>query len=160
MGIDPGKSGSIAVIDDSTSTRCSPLLCMRLNEPTREIADFLDIAIGPDPAQCYIEKVHAMPKQGVTSSFTFGESYGMIQGLLAANRRIRYERVTPQKWQQAMQCLTKGDKNVSKARAMELFPDGYWDLQGNPHKIIHAVADAILIAEYCRRHPISSVRYC
>ena len=55
---------------------------------------------------------------------------------------IPYEEVTPQKWQKALGCRTGGDKNVSKARAQALFP-----LQN----ITHAIADALLLAEYCRR---------
>jgi hypothetical protein len=55
---------------------------------------------------------------------------------------IPFERVTPQKWQKAMGCMTKGDKNVSKRRAQELFPQ---------LKITHAIADALLIAEYGRK---------
>jgi hypothetical protein len=55
---------------------------------------------------------------------------------------IPFERVRPQKWQQAMGCMTKGDKNVSKRRAQELYPQ---------LKITHATADALLIATYGTR---------
>jgi hypothetical protein len=55
---------------------------------------------------------------------------------------IPYDLVLPVKWQTAMSCRTKGDKNVSKARAQQLFPDV---------KVTHAIADALLIAEFCRR---------
>ena len=88
-----------------------------------------------------IEKVNAMPKQGVSSTFTFGTSFGFCQGLLVA-AGIRFEFVTPRKWQKALNCLTGGDKNVSKARAQSLFPGV---------KVIHANADALLIAEFARR---------
>jgi hypothetical protein len=55
---------------------------------------------------------------------------------------IPFERVRPQAWQKALACMTKGDKNVSKRRAQELFPS---------MKITHAIADSLLIAEYNRR---------
>ena len=88
-----------------------------------------------------IENVHAMPKQGVTSSFTFGKNFGFLIGLLTACC-IPYKFVTPQKWQKGMQCMTKGDKNISKAAAQRLWPK---------IKITHAIADSLLIAEYGRQ---------
>jgi hypothetical protein len=56
---------------------------------------------------------------------------------------IPFETVTPQKWQKTLGCLTKGDKNVSKRKAQELFPD---------IKITHAIADSLLIAHYAKHH--------
>jgi len=94
---------------------------------------FVDVA--------YMEKVHSMPKQGNVSSFTFGERYGFLRGLMTG-LRIRYEYVTPQKWQKTLGCLTHGDKNISKAAAQRLWPKLKWT---------HATADAALIAEYGRR---------
>ena len=82
-----------------------------------------------------------MPKQGVASTFKFGQSFGFLQGILIA-AEIPFELVTPQKWQRYLGCRTKGDKNITKARAQELFPD---------IKCTHAVSDALLIAEYGRR---------
>lgn len=88
-----------------------------------------------------IERVHSMPKQGVASSFKFGRSYGFLRGCLIASG-IPFEEVTPQVWQKALGCLSRGDKNVTKARAQQLFPS---------LKITHATADALLLAEYARR---------
>jgi Holliday junction resolvasome RuvABC endonuclease subunit len=82
-----------------------------------------------------------MPRQGVSSTFKFGTSYGFLRGVLVA-LEVPFEAVTPAKWQRSMSCLTKGDKNVTKARAQELFPEV---------KVTHAIADALLIAEYGRR---------
>ena len=78
---------------------------------------------------------------GVTSSFTFGRGLGRLEALLTAHR-IPYEEIAPGKWQRSLGCLTKGDKNVTKARAQQLFPGV---------KVTHYVADALLIAEYGRR---------
>jgi hypothetical protein len=61
---------------------------------------------------------------------------------LLTGEEFPFEEVSPQKWQKAMGCMTKGDKNVSKAKAQQLFPQ---------LKITHAIADALLIAEYARR---------
>jgi crossover junction endodeoxyribonuclease RuvC len=82
-----------------------------------------------------------MPGQGVTSTFTFGEGFGKLQMALCA-AKIPYQFITPLKWQKFLGCMTKGDKNVSKAAAQRLFPD---------IKVTHAIADALLIAEYNRR---------
>lgn len=80
-------------------------------------------------------------KQGVVSAYTFGFGTGIIYGVLAS-LRIPFEEVSPLKWQTAMGCRTGGNKNISKAKAQQLFPH---------LKVTHANADALLIAEYCRR---------
>ena len=79
-----------------------------------------------------------MPKQGVASVWTFAQNYGTLLGILAALKITRYH-VTPYIWQKTLQCLSKGDKNITKRRAQELFPD---------IKITHATADALLIGKY------------
>jgi hypothetical protein len=78
---------------------------------------------------------------GVVSAFSFGRGYGNLEMALTA-AGIPFERVRPQVWQKAMGCMTKGDKNISKAKAQELFPD---------KKATHWSSDALLIAEYGRR---------
>jgi len=136
IGIDPGKSGGIAWIDERGR------MCVeKMPETLRDLWDFIVTFHDHDTGcKAYLEQVHSMPGQGVSSSFTFGQGYGALEmALIAAG--IPFERVTPQKWQKAMQCMTKGDKNVSKRRAQELFPE---------IKFTHATADAALIAEYGR----------
>jgi crossover junction endodeoxyribonuclease RuvC len=135
IGLDPGASGAIACfIEDDIEV-------IKLTETEHDVAEWLHLHAGVGKSFALIEKVHAMPKQGVTSMFKFGQSYGFLRGLLRAYA-IPFEEVTPQKWQKAMGCLSKGDKNVTKSRAQALFPK---------LKITHATADALLIAEYCRR---------
>jgi hypothetical protein len=82
-----------------------------------------------------------MPGQGVSSSFKFGMSYGSLRMALIAHS-IPFESVTPQAWQKSLHCLSGGDKNRTKARAQQLFPN---------QKVTHATADSLLIAEYIRR---------
>jgi hypothetical protein len=136
IGIDPGQSGSIAVVFPSGNATW-----IKLDSTDHDIADWLrDIQVNYHGI-CCIERVSAMPKQGVSSTFKFGRSFGFLQGLLVAFQ-IPFELVTPQKWQGFMSCRTAGDKNVSKAAAQRLHPS---------LKITHANADALLIAEYCRR---------
>lgn len=137
FGVDPGASGAIAFM------RLGIIHTHKLDGTEQEAADFLkcwnDLDEGDSFA--FIERVHSMPKQGVASSFKFGQSYGFLRGILTG-LKIPFEEVTPQKWQKELGCLTKGDKNVSKQKAGQLFPDTKWT---------HATADAALICEYGRR---------
>lgn len=138
IGIDPGKSGAICCLADDGS-----LLGIIRNEATlHEAVDFLRTHAAGIHATALLESVHAMPKQGVTSSFKFGQSFGQLEGLLVGCG-IPYEFVQPAKWQKALGCLSKGDKNVTKAKAYQLFP--------RVPKITHKEADAMLIAEFLRR---------
>jgi len=139
FGLDPGKSGAIAMLCGGS------VHTFKLDNTEADIADWLRQWHLPDSFAA-IEKVGAMPKQGVSSTFKFGRNYGFLRGLLIA-LKIPFEEVTPQKWQRAMGCLSKGDKNVTKAKAQQLFPQ---------MRIIHANADALLIAEWCRRQRTES----
>ncbi len=136
LGIDPGNSGALALVDSDGAH----IDTIRLKGTPRDVWAWLDECRG-SIAFAVLEKVHSMPRQGVASSFKFGESFGFCQGMLTA-AGVRFEFATPQKWQKAMQCRTGGDKNISKARAQALFPG---------IKITHAIADALLIADYARR---------
>ena len=136
IGIDPGLSGGIAFIPTTGEPWAH-----KMPETDRDLIDLLSDAISLAEPRAMLELVHSSPQMGVKSAFTFGEGYGRIQAVLTA-LRVPYERIRPQAWQKAMGCLTKGDKNVSKRRAQELFPT---------LKVTHATADALLIAEYNRR---------
>jgi crossover junction endodeoxyribonuclease RuvC len=133
VGIDPGQSGGLAFLTDGAAN------AVAFKDVTpHDLVALLKVAT---INKAYLEGVNAMPRQGVVSTFKFGMNYGWWQGALTA-LGIPYERVYPLKWQTLMGCRTGRDKNVSKRRAQELFPR---------IKITHAVADALLIAEYGRR---------
>lgn len=144
IGIDPGKSGGIAWITDGKP-------CVeKMPGSLRDLWDLIcDITNHPRSTvdgrkfKAFIEQVHSSPQMGVKSAFTFGNGFGHLEMALTA-AGIPFERVRPQKWQQVMGCLTKGDKNVSKRRAQELFPQ---------LKVTHATADALLIADYGAKQP-------
>jgi Holliday junction resolvasome RuvABC endonuclease subunit len=134
LGIDPGASGGIAALAaDGTLLWAVPTPATH-----RDILDLLQSAW---PARAVLEFVRSSPQMGVVSAFSFGAHAGALRMALVA-AGIPFDEVTPQKWQAAMQCRTKGDKNVSKRRAQELFPSV---------KVTHATADALLLAEYGRR---------
>ena len=135
LGIDPGMSGGIALLSADLSFIQAYKMPETETDTQELLAEHFGIRIG------FIEAVHSMPKQGVSSSFKFGQSYGFLRGLLVG-MKIPFESVTPQKWQKEIGCMTRGDKNVSKAKAQQLFPS---------LKITHATADALLIAEFARR---------
>jgi len=98
-----------------------------------------------DDLVAYVEKVSYKKGDGGKGSFTFGRAYQWPRScLLAANIKIR--NAVPALWQGKLGCMTGGDKNVSKQKAMKLFPTLHAQTA-----ITHATADALLIAEYGRR---------
>lgn len=137
FGIDPGASGAISAIWDDGVPFINHV---KLKETERDISEFV-CSFDSREAFAMIERVHSSPQMGVTSAFSFGRSYGFLRGLLSA-LSIPYEEVSPQKWQKAMGCMTRGDKNVSKQKAQQLWPT---------LKITHANAESLLIAEFARR---------
>ena len=111
-------------------------------ETERETADLMrSLVTGNVDPVAVLEAVNSMPGQGVASTFAFGRHYGFLRGLLVAYE-VPWLDVRPAKWQTAMGCLSKGDKNVTKARAQQLAPS---------LKLTHATADALLLAIYCSR---------
>ena len=135
IGIDPGKNGGIAWITDGKP-------CVeKMPETLQDLWELIfDIQFGRD-TKAFIESVSSSPQMGVKSAFTFGNGFGHLEMALTG-AGVPFERVRPQAWQKTMGCMTKGDKNVSKRRAQELFPSV---------KLTHSTADALLIAEYGRR---------
>jgi crossover junction endodeoxyribonuclease RuvC len=135
IGIDPGIHGGIAIIFSDGKAEAH-----KMPDTERDIYDLLnDIADRNSYLiDVFLESVHSMPGQGVSSSFKFGRGYGFLRGCVTALRYPLHD-VTPQKWQRALGCLTGGDKNVSKQKAQQLYPQ---------LKITHATADALLIATY------------
>jgi len=142
FGVDPGKSGAIALVDNDGFT----MNYVRLKETTGDISGFIkDYAKIVD--YCIVEKVASRPMQGVKSVFTFGESFGLVQGLLMAHN-VKFELHTPPVWMKKMGLITRGIKGVEKKRihkqrAQELFM--------NSKNITLTTADAFLLAEYARR---------
>lgn len=142
LGIDPGASGGIAFIPHNNPAKAWAVKMPETLADLWNVINEWDLSIDNcDAIHACLESVHSMPGQGVASSFKFGRGFGNLEMALTA-ACIPYTYVTPQKWQKELGCLTKGDKNVSKARAQQLFPH---------IKVTHSIADALLIAEYCRR---------
>lgn len=94
-----------------------------------------------------IEKVGAMPDQGVTSSFSFGMGYGLWLGILAT-LHVPVDLVHPRRWKKILMPDMGKEKDASIIRVKELFPEFAHHFTLKKH---HGRADALLIAEYRRR---------
>lgn len=138
IGIDVGANGAIAWIDERGKS-CVEKMPDTLQDLWELVVSIsLNAGTGGLGVRAYLEAVSSSPQMGVVSAFSFGRGYGNLEMALTA-AGIPFERVRPQVWQKAMGCMTKGNKNISKQKAQELFPD---------KKVIHATADALLIALY------------
>ena len=147
IGCDPGpKTGAICWIQ-SQGTVCYTKRFMDITEKdlSNKIAEIKAMSAN---CVCIIEKVWAFPKQGVTSAFSFGENYGLLRALMIAHN-IPHKLVTPKTWQKfyGMKKNPGETKTAWKrrlrGRAQELFPTA---------NISEETADAILIAQYCRKN--------
>lgn len=146
IGIDPGKNGGIAIVSTFENN------IEKIGVKCYSDEDLLSILKDAEEyiqKVCYLEKVHAMPKQGVSSTFNFGMNYGFIQGVLKAYC-IPYELVTPQKWKKEFSCTS--DKNTSIEVCKRLFPGVNLKATERCRKDHDGMAEALLIAEYGRRH--------
>lgn len=142
LGIDPGQSGGIVTVNSSGRSSDSYKM------PSTELDIYNLLRVLSPIKFCLIEKVHSMPKQGIASAFKFGKGYGGLRMALIACE-IPFDEVTPQKWQKGLSIPPKKKsetpvkwKNRLKQKAQQLFPQ---------EKVTLATADALLIAEYCRR---------
>lgn len=147
IGVDPGLSGGIAVFYPRRMelVTCEiPTLKSGVKNKKEvdiySVCDFLDIWEKPVHCRAVIEKVSAMPGQGVTSMFNFGQSYGIMKGLLAAHR-FPIEYISPQKWKRDLK-LGK-NKDESRELASRIFPDNSKDWKLKKHD---GRAEAALIA--------------
>ena len=145
IGIDPGASGAIVMLEDDQPIEWMEMPTMKVGSATRvnaaELSYFLDQGRFVD--HIYIEAVHAMPGQGVSSMFNFGHACGVVMGVLGVYE-YPLTMVTPQKWKKAAGLIGM-DKDAARARAIQLWPT--WrdlDKKGKGQ----ALADAALIARY------------
>jgi crossover junction endodeoxyribonuclease RuvC len=141
LGIDPGMSGALAFYFPGHPERIAvedmPVVAGDVDAVTlaKRIA-----AMGPDLA--FLERVNAMPGQGVSSTFKFGRSYGVALGVIGA-AAIPLHLVTPGKWKGHMRLSS--DKEQARAMALRLFPACSEHFK---RKKDHGRAEAALIARY------------
>lgn len=142
IGIDPGKSGALAIIHSDGGVEIKPF-------NSADYVNTLDrLTLFETPIKCCVEKVGAMPGQGVVSMFNFGHNLGFIEGILQANS-IPYQLVPPQTWKKEFS-LT-GEKSKSIEVCQKLFPNVSLLASERCRKPNDGMAEALLMAEYARR---------
>lgn len=137
IGIDPGISGGIAVIAATGAL----VDVFKMPATERDLLDALQPYGGKDVrSRAVLEAAQSSPQMGVASAFSYGRGYGaLLMALTGA--RIPFRTVRAAAWQKTMACRSGGDKNVTKRAAQHYFPT---------LTVTHAIADALLLAEYCR----------
>ena len=151
IGIDPGISGSICFFEDGKILEVIEMPIMTEGKKNKKQVngaqiynEFLKrINREDDEIRVVIEQVSAMPGQGVTSMFNFGQSFGILKGICSAMQLPMYF-VRPAKWKKYFG-LIKSKKDASRTRAIEIFP--YFSSQLSKKKDSNK-ADAILIASF------------
>jgi hypothetical protein len=160
LGVDPGMSGGIARLKQEGASWYPSALPMPSTE--RAIVDYLwslhqEARKEEIEIICFLEHIQPMPiikrskgpkgetreevNPGLNQIGNFMKHYGFLRGCLISIG-IPVEDIRPQAWQKLLGCMTRGNKNVSKAKAQQLFPT----LQ-----VTHKIADALLIAEAGRK---------
>ena len=151
IGIDPGISGSICFFEDGKIIEVIEMPVMTEGKKNKKQVngaqiynEFLKrINKKDDEIRVVIEQVSAMPGQGVTSMFNFGQSYGILKGICSAMQLSMFF-VRPAKWKKYFN-LINSQKDASRTRAIEIFP--YFSTQLSKKKDSNK-ADAILIASF------------
>lgn len=143
FGIDPGFSGGWGAIDETGAyVNCGDMLHTGNFLHFNQILKAMRETVKDGECIVVVEAVHAMPKQGVSSSFKFGVSYGVALSL--AQAMGVWELVTPRVWKQDLELTA--DKNDSLAMARLLWPDAPL-----ARKKDNGRAEALLMAEWKRR---------
>jgi len=152
IGIDPGISGSICFLEDGIINDVLEMPTMTEGKKNKkqvngsQIYNEISLRIKTyekKNIKVVIEQVSAMPGQGVTSMFNFGQSFGILKGICSAMQLPIYF-VRPAKWKKYFN-LINSEKDASRTRAIEIFP--YFSSQLSRKKDSNK-ADAILIASF------------
>ena len=152
IGIDPGISGSICFFKDGKILEVIEMPTMTEGKKNKKQVNGSQIyneifkwvnKLETSDIRVIVEQVSAMPGQGVTSMFNFGQSFGILKGICSAMQLPIYF-VRPAKWKKYFN-LINSEKDASRTRAIEIFP--YFSSQLSKKKDANK-ADAILIASF------------
>ena len=150
IGIDPGVSGAICILTDGKITEIYEMPTMidgKKNKKQVNGAEITNIInkelVNEKDINVVIEHVTAMPGQGVTSMFNFGQSFGVLKGICAA-LKLPVHFIRPVKWKKHFN-LINTEKDASRTKVIEVFP--YISSKISKKKDANK-ADAILIARF------------
>ena len=150
IGIDPGISGAICILTDGKITEIYEMPTMidgKKNKKQVNGAEVTNIInkelVNKKDINVVIEHVSAMPGQGVTSMFNFGQSFGVLKGICAA-LKLPVHFIRPVKWKKHFN-LINTEKDASRTKVIEVFP--YISSKISKKKDANK-ADAILIARF------------
>ena len=150
IGIDPGVSGAICILTDGKITEIYEMPTMidgKKNKKQVNGAEITNIInkelVNEKDVNVVIEHVSAMPGQGVTSMFNFGQSFGVLKGICAA-LKLPVHFIRPVKWKKHFN-LINTEKDASRTKVIEVFP--YISSKISKKKDANK-ADAILIARF------------
>lgn len=141
LGIDPGKSGALAILREGGAVEVVPF------DPEAYLAAFRSLV--PADTRCVLEHVGSMPGNSGLSMFSFGENFGIIQGMLAATG-IPFQLVRPQRWKKEYTLDHTKEKSIEVCK--RLFPGVNLKRTDRSRKDDDNIAEAVLMAEYARRH--------
>tara|TARA_X000000368_G_scaffold418326_1_gene417589 strand:+ start:795 stop:1289 length:495 start_codon:yes stop_codon:yes gene_type:complete len=150
FGIDPGLSGALAILDEKKIFEVIDLPTMSDGKKNKKQLNSAHLSkymqsniIDLNKSAVVVEQVNAMPGQGVTSMFNFGQTFGAIKGICATlNLPIYF--VRPSKWKKHFE-LINSSKDASRTKAIEMYPTFADHL--SKKKDVNK-SDAILIARY------------
>ena len=152
IGIDPGITGSICFFEDGKIIDVLEMPNMAEGKKNKKQVNGAQIyneillkikSLNKEEIKVVIEQVSAMPGQGVTSMFNFGQSFGILKGICSAMQLPMYF-VRPTKWKKYFN-LINSEKDASRTKAIEVFP--YFSSELSRKKDSNK-ADAILIASF------------
>ena len=150
VGIDPGVSGALSIYEHKKLKEVIDMPTMSEGKKNKKQINAAQLALeiknrvnGSENVAVVIEHVSAMPGQGVTSMFNFGQSFGVIKGICSA-MELPIFYVRPAKWKKHFN-LINSEKDASRTKVIEMFPRISNKLS---RKKDNNKADAILIAQY------------
>ena len=150
FGIDPGVSGGISILENKKVIEVFDMPTMIDGKKNKkqvngaQVTNIIRDKLNKDKeVVVVVEHVNAMPGQGVTSMFNFGQSFGVIKGICSALSLPIYF-VRPMKWKKHFN-LIKTNKDASRTKVIEVYPNISGKLS---RKKDSSKADAILIARY------------
>ena len=151
LGIDPGLSGGLSIIDEQFNLiACIPMPTIQVDSGKRRVdpRPVFDFVAQHRPQLVMIEQVGARPGQGVTSMFSFGDSFGVVRGVAECLcHEVRYSR--PQEWR-GFQGLSGLSKEQVAEVAFEVFRADqiYGKPRGGKRAVRDGISDSLMIAKY------------